>query len=124
MNCTGTQPNLCGIINLVIAYLNQFLLLLMALAVVMFVWYVIKYFIKPDAEKKEAANYLLYSIIGFFVILSIWGLVNILGNTFGLGNATNQAPSWQNFNNLFPGGGTANTGNQPYSPPSGYKDQE
>jgi len=39
----------------VIGYLNDALLLLMAVAVVMFVFYVIKYYVKADAEKKEQA---------------------------------------------------------------------
>lgn len=102
MNCTGTGPNLCTIINLIVGYLSQILFLLMAVAVVMFVWNVIKYFIRPDADRKEAGNYVMYSVIGFFVIMSLWGLVNILGNTFGLGNENNQPQSWQSFSNIFP----------------------
>ncbi|MCX6719390.1 MAG: hypothetical protein NTZ38_03395 [Candidatus Taylorbacteria bacterium] len=66
-------------------YLNQALLLLMGLAVLMFVWYVIQFFIKPsDKDRTEGSKYIMYSVIGFFVILSFWGIVNILQNTFGL----------------------------------------
>lgn len=101
-SCPGQSPNLCTIINLVIYYLNQILLLFMAFAIVMFVWYIIKYFIKADADKKEAGNYAMYSVIGFFIILSVWGIVNIIGNTFGLGNASNSGPSVDNINSLFP----------------------
>jgi hypothetical protein len=88
-------------IQLVITYLNQILVLLMAFAIVSFVWYIIKYFIKADADKKEAANYAMYAIIGFFVILSVWGLVNILSNTFGLGNSNASGTVKSNLNSLF-----------------------
>jgi len=101
MSCNGTQ-NLCTVISAIIGYLNDILLLLMAVAVVMFVWYVIKYYVKADADKKEAGGYLMYSLIGFFVILSVWGLVAILSNSFGLQNSSSAAPTWQSIQNLFP----------------------
>ena len=61
---------------------------MMGFAVVLFTWFVIQYYIKPNEDRKNAGQYVMYSIIGFFVILSMWGLVNILSNTFGgLGNS-------------------------------------
>jgi len=86
-------------------YMNDLLFLMMGLAIVMFTWYVIQYFIKPDAERTEGAKYVMYALIGFFVLLSFWGIVNILQNTFGLKNEDNRPSSWQSFTNLFPGGG-------------------
>ncbi|MGC9605582.1 MAG: pilin [Minisyncoccia bacterium] len=100
LNCD--PKTLCYVVSQVIAYLNLALSLLMAVAIVMFVWYVIKYYIRPNEERKQAGLYVMYSIIGFFVILSIWGIINILGSTFGLGNAGNQQKSWSSFVNLFP----------------------
>jgi hypothetical protein len=102
MNCTGTGPTLCTVIKDIIGYLDNILLLIMAVAVVMFVWYVFKYFIKADSDKKEAGTYVMYSLIGFFVILSMWGLVRILTNTFKISNSTYSAPSSQDLQNLFP----------------------
>lgn len=96
------QGTLCYIISLLTQYLSKILFLMMALAVVMFVWYIIKYFIKADADRKAAGQYVLYSLIGFFVILSLWGIIAILGNTFGLGNSSNRPASWSSFSSLFP----------------------
>jgi len=99
------QKNLSYLVMLAIGYLNEALVLLMGFAVLMFVWYIIQYFIRPNGgeSRKEAGEYLLYSVIGFFVILSFWGLVNILQNTFNLGYG---APgSWASFSGLFPGNG-------------------
>lgn len=102
--------DLSYIIQVIIGYLNQALVLLIGLAVVIFVYYVIQYFIKPNEDRTNAGQYVMYSLIGFFVILSFWGLVNILQNTFGLQNESNQPASWTSFKNIFPGGSTAPAG--------------
>ena len=97
---TATVKTLAGSIA---TYLNQILLLLMGVAVVMFVWYVIQYFIRPNEgseSRTKAAQYLGWSLGGFFVIFAMWGIVNILVSTFNIGGS---APSsWDNLSNLFP----------------------
>jgi hypothetical protein len=106
---SAETKTLKSLIFLIIEYLNYALVLMMGLALVMFVWFVIQYFIKPDGDRKEAGMYVMYSVIGFFVILSVWGMVNILQNTFGL---QNQAPTWNTINRLFPtGNGSSNGSN-------------
>lgn len=107
---------LSTVINTIIYYLNQILVLMIGFAVVMFIWYIIQYFIRPDTDKKDAGTYVMYSLIGFFVILSFWGLVNILQNTFGLKNETNQPASWTSFKGLFPSGNSGSTGATNVSP--------
>jgi hypothetical protein len=83
-------------------YLNDALALLMGLSVLLFVWYIIKYFIQPspDTKRTEAAQYVMWSFIGFFVIFSIWGIVNILISTFDLGTVSPR--SWIDIDRLFP----------------------
>lgn len=110
------------LIYVIIDYLNTGLFLLMGVAVIMFVYYIIKYFVRPDADRKEAGYYVMYSVIGFFIILSFWGLVNILQNTFGLQNETHRPATWTSFTNLFPSGSSSNSNpssgsNFPYNPP-------
>ena len=88
------------LISVVTYYMNLFAGLIIGLAVLTFIWNIYNYFFKADVEnKKEAGLYVLYSTVGFFVILSLWGLVNILTNTFNLG-----APQ-----PTFPFGATSNT---------------
>lgn len=101
--------DLAYLMSLATNYLNKALLLLMGFAVVMFVYYIIKFFLRPTDERQEGAKYLMWSIIGFFVILSFWGLVNILDKTFALDN--NRPSSWSDFFNIFPNntGGTTNS---------------
>ncbi|MFA6315556.1 MAG: pilin [Candidatus Paceibacterota bacterium] len=62
--------------------------LLIALAVVYIVWNVVIYMIKPsEGDRTEAGKAILYGIIGLFIIVSIWGLVNILIGTFSTNNS-------------------------------------
>ncbi|HTK33131.1 MAG TPA: hypothetical protein VL335_01125 [Candidatus Paceibacterota bacterium] len=100
--CSTGNLTLCSLIERVIGYLNQILFLLIALSVVVFVYYVFKYFIMPNEDRKQAGTYVMYSVIGFFVILSMWGLVNILQNTFGIGNSSFSHSSWNDITNVFP----------------------
>lgn len=102
MTPSGCLPNtLCEIIAKVIGYLNSILFLLMALAIIIFIWYVIQYFIKPNEDRKDANSYIMYSVIGFFVILSIWGIVRIVQNTFNIRNI-GSTPTFGEIQNLFP----------------------
>lgn len=119
----AADKDLAYLIAVFIKYLNQALFVLIGVAVVVFIYHIVKYFILPNEDRKAAGNYVMYSVIGFFVIISFWGLVNIIKNTFELDN---QAPTtWGSFSNLFPSGGStggsnnngSNSGSQtPFSP--------
>jgi len=64
---------------------NSIIPLLVALGVVYFVWGVITYVINDSEEaKKKGKDRIIYGIIGFVVIVGLWGLVSIVVNTFGL----------------------------------------
>jgi len=96
-----TTSNLHDVITLIASYLNDILALLMGVATVMFVFYVIRFFIQPNVvERTEASKYIMWSLIGFFIILSFWGIVNILISTFSFGQ--NSPSSWGNFFSIFP----------------------
>ena len=70
--------------------LNAIVPVLIALAVVYFVWGVVQFMISQDEEAKtRGKNKIIYGIIGLAVIIGLWGLVNLLGNTFGLNNSGN-----------------------------------
>ena len=97
----AANSTLHDLVGTIAVYFNDALALLMGLAIVMFVWYVVKFFIQPSEDgRKEGSQYIMWSVIGFFVIFSVWGLVNILINTFNLGH--NTAGSWVDMSSLFP----------------------
>ena len=82
----ATQPkNLLDLAGIVIKYLNVGIILIISLAVVTFIWNVYRYFF-TEKDKKEAGMYVLYSVIGFFVILTFWGLVAIITGSLNLPN--------------------------------------
>ena len=59
--------------------------ILMGLAFVFFVYNVIMFIFTQDAEAKDTARKsMIQSILGFVVILGLYGIVNLLLNTFGV----------------------------------------
>jgi len=66
--------------------------LLFSLAVAGFIWGVIQYFLNPENEenRKKGKSYMLWGIISLFVMISMWGLVAVIGNTFGIGTVIPQ----------------------------------
>jgi hypothetical protein len=65
--------------------LNSIIPVLLALGVVYFIWGVVNYVIADDEEaKSKGKERILYGIIGLAIIVSVWGLVQILVTTFGL----------------------------------------
>lgn len=59
--------------------------LLIGAAVVVFIYGVMIFMFSDGGEKKEEGKeYMFWGIIGIFVMVSIWGLVGIVQNTFGL----------------------------------------
>jgi hypothetical protein len=86
---SADNRTLADIVREVVSYFDLAVYVIMSLAVMIFVWNVFSYFIlKGDnpTEKAEAGKYVMYSVVGFFIILSLWGLVNIATNTFDLDN--------------------------------------
>ncbi len=74
---------LADIMTIIVGYFKNAIILIIGLAVVTFVWNIYRYFF-TEKNKTEAGMYVLYSITGFFVILSLWGLVALLTRTFEL----------------------------------------
>ena len=85
-----------GLIGTLTKAVNSVIPFLLAVAVVIFIWGVIKYVISPSAEEKaNARGYIIYGIIGIVIIVSIFGLVRLVQNVFGINNVsitTNDIP--------------------------------
>src|SRR5437016_873180 len=79
----------------VINVINNILVpVLFAVAFIVFLWGAFKTFIlgaNEEEVKEEGKNLMLYGLIGFFVMISIWGLVNILTGTVNFGNNSGPA---------------------------------
>ena len=90
-----TLNNLSDVGSVIIDIINNILVpVLFAIAFIVFIWGAFLTFIlgaNSDDVKERGKNLMLWGLIGFFVMVSVWGLVNILTGTFQLGN--NQGPS-------------------------------
>ena len=78
--------NLTTTRDAVVVVLNYIVAILVALAVFWVIWGAFQFVLASgDEEKrKEGKNKILYGIIGIFIMLSVYGLVNILVGTFKL----------------------------------------
>ncbi len=86
----NAQSILSTIANLV----NQLIPLMMAIALLVFFWGLVKYIWNSGSEdaKEEGKNVMIAGIVGLFVMVSIWGIVGIIANTFGVQTGGTQSP--------------------------------
>ena len=79
-----------SLVNKIIDNINYLVALVIGLAAFVFIWGIFKYFVAGADEKKveEAQKEPLFRILGIFIMFSIWGLVNIVINTFDFKNKT------------------------------------
>ena len=84
--------NLSDAGSFVINIINNVLVpVLFAVAFIVFLWGAFYTFIlgaNSDDVKEKGKSLMLWGLIGFFVMVSIWGLVNILTGTVQFGNTT------------------------------------
>jgi succinate dehydrogenase/fumarate reductase cytochrome b subunit len=81
----SSQTYLSSLIQGASNLLNQLVVVLISLAVVWFIWNVVKYTMSSDEDGKEKAkSQMIWGIIAIAVIVSIWGLVAILQSIFGV----------------------------------------
>jgi len=93
-----TLSNVTSLINCITGIITGSIIqLLVALAVVFFLWGAAKFIrnAEDSGKREEGRMFMLWGIIALFVIVAVWGLVGVLANTFGIGIGQPQ----------FPGGG-------------------
>ena len=77
-----------GIAGGLLSVLNSIIIpLMIAIAVIIFFYGVVKYVLATgdDAARAQARSLMIYGVVGLFVMVSIWGLVGLLQGTFGIG---------------------------------------
>jgi len=86
MTLEGVLVTINNLLNLVVP-------IVMVLALIYFFWGLAKFILNSgDEEKKgEGRNIMIYGIIALFVMISVWGVVEVLNNTF-LGGQSTPAP--------------------------------
>lgn len=87
--------SITDLINILINIINQSVVLVVSLALLFFFWGLANFIIyaSDETKRKEGKSIMLWGIIALFVMLSVWGLVGVLEDTFlkggsGGGSAT------------------------------------
>lgn len=82
-------PSIVGFIS------NILVPFLFAIAFIVFIWGVFQYFIAGGANEEQrdkGKQLVMWGIIGFVVMVSLWGLVNLIRNTLNFGEDGNTPP--------------------------------
>lgn len=76
-----------GLIPFLIGFINSAIVFLLGATVLVFIWGIFKLVFsnKDSKEREQARGYIVWGIIALFVMVSVWGLVNLLISFFGFG---------------------------------------
>ncbi len=70
-------------LSLANTFLNAMIGLFITLAIVVFFWGLIQYLFKVGGEDRaQGLSIMMYGVIAIFVMVSIWGIIRLLQNTF------------------------------------------
>lgn len=123
----GPNSTIDGIFSWFITFLNEVLVpLIFALAFLLFLFGVFKYFFssgaKAEDNRKEGRKFVMWGVIAFAIMISLWGIVNVLVRTF---NFDNQArPCLPTFGNPNCENGSRSGGSGPTNLlPDGFVDE-
>jgi hypothetical protein len=82
------QTTLGDILATIGDLVNTLIPIAVAIALLFFFWGLAQYILKASDEdgRKAARDTMIWGIIALFVIVSVWGLVQILQDTFNVGS--------------------------------------
>jgi hypothetical protein len=92
-SCFDTYRSIAGgsklgdLFNYVTCTINSSVIpLIFGIALVSFIWGVVQYVINNDEEAKKAQGrqFMIWGIVALTVMIGVWGLVGVLGGTFGI----------------------------------------
>ena len=66
--------------------IDPLLLLLFALGLLWFLWGVVIFIWNANSEeaRKTGVRHMTWGIVGMFIMVAAWGIINLISNTFGL----------------------------------------
>ncbi|MCR4280853.1 MAG: hypothetical protein NUV88_00765 [Candidatus Kaiserbacteria bacterium] len=91
----ASAQNIISVFATLTYILNSLMVLFITLAIVVFFWGLVKYIFNRQGGEKEGAagaSLMLWGIIALFVMVSIWGIIGVLRNTFGVNANTGSIP--------------------------------
>jgi fumarate reductase subunit D len=80
-----------GLIPLIQNIISALTPIVIALALLYFFWGLAKYILAAGSEeaKESGKNIMIWGIIALFVMVSVWGIIRILGDTLGIDQGGN-----------------------------------
>lgn len=83
-----TEGTIEGIITKMTLILGDIIPVLLVIATLVFIWGVIVYILAGSSEerKKQGYNLIIWGLLALFLIVTMWGLVVVIGRTFDIGN--------------------------------------
>ena len=85
--------NLLALLNLIQTIVSKAIPILVAVALLYFIWGLIEFITSAGGEKhEEGKTKMWWGIIALFVIVSIWGIVGYIGNVFGISQGGSATP--------------------------------
>jgi len=94
------QQGIVGTLRIFSLLFNGLIGLFVTVAIVVFFWGLIMYLWQVGEKKHEGLQTMFWGVIAIFVMVSIWGIIHLLQNTFGVqnGSAINVAVPTVNAN--------------------------
>lgn len=88
------QTEFSGVVKFVVCFLEQSIVpFLFAIAVCIFFWGMVKFMSTGDSsEKEQGKQFMLWGVIALAVMFSVWGLINLFGETFHVKSVIPQLP--------------------------------
>ncbi len=76
--------NLTGLLNLTGDVLNRLIPILIAAALVIFFWGLVRYVLKAGGEGGDGRGIMIAGLTALFIMVSVWGIVRLAQNTLGV----------------------------------------
>lgn len=86
--------DLFGILTILADLINLATPIVVALALLYFFWGLATYILNASNEekKKDGRNIMIWGILALFIMVSVWGIINVVRDTFQLNNNNINVP--------------------------------
>lgn len=77
-----TSTTFASLVGQVIGYIDSIVWILGSVAVIFFLWGVLRYIARSGA--KQDRKFMLWSLLALFILFSVWGILRVMCSSFGV----------------------------------------